>query len=332
MNVTVMSDGAWGTAIALTLLDNQHRVTMWGPFPDYLEQMQRDRENSRFLKGVSLPAELRFCADVGEAICEADFVVMAAPTQYVRGAANLLAAAALDPETPIVNVAKGIELGTLKRVSEIIADELGDNPYAVLAGPSHAEEVAHRIPTAVVAAASDPALASRIQEAFLTPNFRVYTSDDPIGVELGGALKNVYAIAAGICDGMKLGDNPKAALITRGIAEMARLGGALGGRPETFAGLSGVGDMIVTCTSGHSRNRHVGEELGRGKTLDTITAEMGMVVAEGVKTAQSAHELARETGVETPIIDNVYAALYEDKDPQTVVRDLMERDAKGELE
>ena len=332
MNVTVMSDGAWGTAIALTLLNNDHHVTMWGPFPDYLEKMRVERVNSRFLPGIELPSELAFAADPGEAIAGTELVVMAAPTQYVRGAANLLAAAALDPTVPIVNVAKGIELGTLKRISEIIADELGNNPYLALAGPSHAEEVAKRVPTAVVAAAHDRALAKRVQTAFLTPNFRVYTSPDPVGVELGGALKNVYAIAAGICDGMQLGDNPKAALITRGIAEMARLGNALGGHPETFAGLAGVGDMIVTCTSGHSRNRHVGEELGRGKTLDQVTAAMGMVVAEGVKTAQSAFELAREVGVETPIIHNVYAALYEDKDPRAVVRDLMERDPKGEFE
>jgi glycerol-3-phosphate dehydrogenase (NAD(P)+) len=202
----------------------------------------------------------------------------------------------------------------------------------VLSGPSHAEEVAQRIPTAVVVASKGAEIANRVQDAFMNNRFRVYTSDDVVGVELAGALKNVFAIAAGICDGMAFGDNTKAALITRGIAEMARLGQMLGGRPETFSGLSGVGDMIVTCTSGHSRNRHVGEQLGKGLALDDVIASMGRSVAEGVSTTRSAYELARENAVETPIIREIYAGLYQGKDPREGVRDLMTRAARCERE
>ena len=218
-------------------------------------------------------------------------------------------------------------------MSELCSEVLTpQRQYTVLSGPSHAEEVSRKCPTAVVVASENTQCAKKVQQAFMNDYFRVYTSDDIIGVELGGALKNVFAIAAGIIDGMELGDNPKAALITRGIAEMARLGMALGGFYETFSGLSGIGDMIVTCTSGHSRNRHVGEELGRGKKLEQILDDMGMVVAEGVKTAKSAHNLALNIGIETPIINEIYAGLYEGKDPRIGVKDLMTRKAKKEMD
>jgi glycerol-3-phosphate dehydrogenase (NAD(P)+) len=231
----------------------------------------------------------------------------------------------------VVNVAKGIEVGSLLRMSELVRELLAPRRYAALSGPSHAEEVARRIPTAVVVAATDAAVAQAAQMAFMNAVFRVYTSDDVVGVELGGALKNVLALAAGVCDGMGFGDNTKAALMTRGIVEMARLGAALGGRPETFNGLSGIGDLIVTCTSRHSRNRHVGEELGRGRRLDDIVRAMGGQVAEGVTTAESAYRLARRVGAETPIIDQVHAALYEGRDPRQAVRELMSREAKPEM-
>ncbi|WP_288561204.1 NAD(P)H-dependent glycerol-3-phosphate dehydrogenase, partial [uncultured Victivallis sp.] len=207
---------------------------------------------------------------------------------------------------------------------------LGETRYVVLSGPSHAEEVSRRVPTAVVAASADLALAELVQQSFINDNFRVYTGTDVVGVELGGALKNVMAIAAGIIDGMKLGDNPKAALMTRGISEMGRLGELLGGKAQTFSGLSGIGDLIVTCTSGHSRNRHVGEELGRGKKLPEILASMGMVVAEGVTTAKGAHALARRVGAETPIIDEIYAVLHEGRNVPDAIRNLMSRSAKPE--
>ncbi|MDP6450378.1 MAG: NAD(P)H-dependent glycerol-3-phosphate dehydrogenase [Lentisphaeria bacterium] len=329
MKITVLSDGGWGTALALLLLENKHDVTIWGPFADYVEEMRQTRRNDRFLKGAELPPALGLTADMATA-AEAELLVLAAPTQFARGCLEQLAAAGVSPSTKIVNVSKGIEVGTLLRISELIEAVLGPVRYADLSGPSHAEEVFRRVPTAVAVGSIDSELASEVQSVFMNHVFRVYTSDDVIGVELGGALKNVYAIAAGICDGMALGDNSKAALMTRAIAEMGRLGVALGGRAETFSGLSGIGDMIVTCCSGHSRNRHVGEELGRGKALEKIIEDMGMVVAEGVKTSESAYELAEKVGAETPIIREVYASLYEDKDPRAGVRDLMTRDPRPE--
>ena len=329
MKITVLSDGGWGTALALLLLENKHDVTIWGPFADYVEEMRQTRRNDRFLKGAELPPALGLTADMATA-AEAELLVLAAPTQFARGCLEQLAAAGVSPSTKIVNVSKGIEVGTLLRISELIEAVLGPVRYADLSGPSHAEEVFRRVPTAVTVGSIDSELASEVQSVFMNHVFRVYTSDDVIGVELGGALKNVYAIAAGICDGMALGDNSKAALMTRAIAEMGRLGVALGGRAETFSGLSGIGDMIVTCCSGHSRNRHVGEELGRGKALEKIIEDMGMVVAEGVKTSESAYELAEKVGAETPIIREVYASLYEDKDPRAGVRDLMTRDPRPE--
>ncbi len=330
MKIAVLSDGGWGTALALHLVQCGHDVTQWGPFPDYIAEMKETRRNTRFLKGARLPAELKLEADMANAVDGAEILLLAAPTQYARGAIEKLAAIGVNDTQIIVNVAKGIEIESLKRLSQVCEELLGSARYCVLSGPSHAEEVHQEVPTAVVVASTDPDNARCVQEAFMNEYFRVYTSDDVVGVELGGALKNVFAIAAGISDGMKLGDNSKAALITRGIAEMARFGETLGGRADTFSGLSGLGDMIVTCTSGHSRNRYVGEELGRGMKLDAIIESMGMVVAEGVATAKSAYRLARQHGVTTPIIDEVYSSLYENKDPRLAVQDLMTRDPRPE--
>lgn len=331
MKATIISDGAWGTALGLTLLDNGHEVVMWGAFPEYLAEMAASRENVRFLPGVKLPPELSFDAELDHALADADLAVLAVPTQYLRDVAERLQEVRLDPQTIFCNVAKGIEVGTLKRPDEVVLECLPGLRYACMSGPSHAEEVARKVPTAIVAASADPRTGSFVQEAFTNERFfRVYTSDDVIGVELGGALKNIIAVAAGICDGMGFGDNSKAAVMTRGIVEIARLGAALGGKPETFMGLSGIGDLIVTCMSRHSRNRHVGEELGKGRTLSQIQKEMGMVVAEGVKTTLSAHQLALERGVSTPIIDEVHATIYEGKAPRQAARDLMTRDPKPE--
>ena len=329
MKISVLGDGAWGTALAMVLVGNGHDVTVWGAFPDYLEQMTKERVNSRFLKGVLLPDALKFEGDMAKA-AEADFLLTATPTQYLRGVLKTLKPYFEPERHAIINVAKGIENETLLTIDEMCKDILGDCRFCVLCGPSHAEEVSRHVPTAVVAASDDPALAEAVSNLFMNDTFRVYTSDDPVGVELGGALKNVIAVAAGIIDGMGLGDNPKAALLTRGIAEMSRLGSALGGKPATFAGLSGVGDLIVTCTSGHSRNRYVGEQIGKGRSLPDIQAEMGMVCAEGTKTAISAKALAAKCGVETPLINAVYATLYEDKSPEIAVRELMTRKAKSE--
>ena len=330
MKISVLSDGAWGSALAMVLCGNGHQLTIWGPFPDYLAQMEATRSNPRFLPGIRYPDGIRFEADMKTAVAGAELILLATPTQYLRGVLQQFKPFFQPDRQLVVNVAKGIEDGSWRRVSEVVQSELGDSRYVVLSGPSHAEEVSRQVPTAVVAAARQPEWASQAQQLFMNDYFRVYSGDDPIGVELGGALKNVMAIAAGIIDGMQLGDNPKAALITRGIAEMSRLGEALGGRAETFAGLSGIGDLIVTCCSGHSRNRHVGEELGRGRKLPEITEAMGLMVAEGVRTARGAYTLARSRQVETPIIDQIYGILYENREPALAIRELMTRSAKAE--
>jgi len=332
MKVSVLSDGGWGTALALVLVSNGHDVTLWGPFEDYINEMRQTRKNTRFLSGVELPDALRLTASMSEAVDGVGLLVLASPSQYMRGMLDKLAATNPPDDVIVVDVAKGIEEGTCLRMSELVREVLGDRRYAVLSGPSHAEEVSRGVPTAVVVASHDVAVRKAVQRAFMNERFRVYTHDDVVGVELGGALKNILALAAGVCDGMGFGDNTKAALMTRGIVEMARLGSALGGQVETFSGLSGIGDLIVTCTSRHSRNRHVGEELGRGLTLAEIQEAMGMQVAEGVRTAKGAHRLATDLGVEAPIIREVYASLYEGKDPRQAVRDLMTRDPKAELE
>ncbi|MBN2450693.1 MAG: NAD(P)-dependent glycerol-3-phosphate dehydrogenase [Lentisphaeria bacterium] len=330
MRVAVLSDGAWGTALALTCLGNGHGVVLWSAFPDYLATMRETRANPRYLPGVALPPALGLTTDITEAVRDAEMILLAAPAQYLRGVLERLREVPRRDDAMVVNVAKGIEVTTLKRMSEVVREILGPLRYAALSGPSHAEEVARAIPTAVVVAAADPAVGVAVQEALMSQVFRVYTSDDVTGVELGGALKNVLALAAGVCDGMGFGDNTKAALMTRGIVEMARLGSALGGRSETFSGLSGIGDLIVTCMSRHSRNRFVGEQLGRGRPLEEIVRQMGGRVAEGVTTAAGAYRLARGAGVETPIIDQVHAGLYEGRDPRQAVRELMTREAKPE--
>ncbi len=328
--ITILGDGGWGTALALTTLQNDSETTLWGPFEDNIEAIRTTHKN-RFLPGVDLPENLKATSSISEAVQNAEIVVLASPSQFMRGTLNMLREYFVPEQMVLVNVAKGIETDTLKCMHEICAEILGDNlKYVTLSGPSHAEEVARGIPTAVVSASENIGLAKLVQETFMTRNFRIYTSRDVISVELGGALKNVLAIAAGILDGMQLGDNPKAALMTRGIAEMARLGVALGGKRETFAGLSGIGDLIVTCMSRHSRNRHVGEELGRGKTLEQITSEMGMVVAEGVKTAISAHMLAQRKNCETPIINAVFNVLYNNLSAKDAAYGLMTREPRDE--
>ena len=272
---------------------------------------------------------MQLSADLASAIDKRDMLLLATPTQFLRGVLKNLRPA-FNASTPVINVAKGIEINSWKRISEIIADELGEVDFIDLSGPSHAEEVSRQVPTAVVAASANESSAEAVQKLMMNESFRVYTSSDVTGVELGGALKNVMAIAAGIIDGMKLGDNPKAAMMTRGIFEMGLLGEALGGQRSTFAGLSGIGDLIVTCCSGHSRNRHVGEELGKGRAMSDIQQEMGMVVAEGVPTAKGAKALAEKFGVQTPIINEIYNIIYENRSVPDAIRSLMLRDAKPE--
>lgn len=332
MKVAILSDGGWGSALSRVLADNGHDVVMWGPFPEYLAEMSACRENRKFLKGIKFHDNVCFESDMCQAVTGAEMLVLATPTQYLRSVLEKLTAVySRSNSALLVNVAKGIEETSWLRISEMVADFLPDAPYAVLSGPSHAEEVARNVPTAVVAASHVEGAAEKVQKAFMNKYFRVYTGNDIVGVELGGALKNVIAIAAGIIDGMKLGDNPKAALMTRGIAEISRLGEALGGSAQTFSGLSGIGDLIVTCCSGHSRNRHVGEELGRGKTLDIILQEMDMVVAEGVRTSIGAYTLARKAGVETPIIDQIYSVVHNNASAIEALNILMNRSGKNEF-
>lgn len=327
--IGVLSDGAWGTAVALLLSQKGLDVSMWGPFPENIREIRKTGENKRFLPGIKIPPGIKFCEEISETVMDADLIVLASPSQYMRGTLEKIKPF-FRKEQILVNLAKGIETSSLKRMSELCHEILGRNRYCVLSGPSHAEEVAKNIPTAVVIASKNHDDAQLVQEAFMTPRFRIYSSEDVVGVELGGSLKNVFAIAAGILDGMGFGDNPKAALITRGSVEISRIGVELGGSAGTFYGLSGVGDLIVTCYSRHSRNRHVGEELGRGKKLDEILANMGLAVAEGVATAESAFNLAKKNEIDAPIISEVYQVLYNNKKPDLAVHDLMTRKAKKE--
>jgi len=331
MKVTVLGAGSWGTTLALVLLGNGHEVTLWAYTLEQTELMRERHENPEFLPGISLPPNLKIMNDLEVSSEGRDMIVMAVPSQYLRSVIQRIAPLPLE-QTIICNVAKGIENETLKTMSEVILEilqhERKEN-LAILSGPSHAEEVSRQIPTAVVAASFKPKTSKIVQDAFMTNYFRVYVNDDMRGVELGGSLKNVIAIAAGIGDGAGFGDNTKAAIMTRGIYEITRLGVKLGAQPRTFAGLSGMGDLIVTCMSRHSRNRYVGEQLGKGRKLDEVLKEMVMV-AEGVATARSVRELEKKYEIELPIMTEVHQVLFENKDPQQATNDLMTRHGRGE--
>jgi glycerol-3-phosphate dehydrogenase (NAD(P)+) len=332
----ILGDGAWGTAIALLLAQNpQHRVTLWSARPENGRLLRERRENVRLLPGVPIPASIELTTEVRSAAAGADLLVAAIPTVYLRAT---LERARLDLPfggpgqqdwPPVLSLAKGLENGTFLRPTEILTAVLGAARVAVLSGPSHAEEVSRGLPTSVVAASTDFELARWVQHRFNTERFRVYTNLDPVGVELGGALKNVLGIAAGISEGLGFGDNALSALLTRGLTEMTRFGVALGAEAQTFAGLAGLGDLLTTCISPHGRNRRVGVRLARGEKLSAILADMAMV-AEGVYTARSVHERAGRMGLDMPITAEVYRVLYEDKDPRAAVNDLMLRSPKGE--
>jgi glycerol-3-phosphate dehydrogenase (NAD(P)+) len=330
-NVLVIGDGGFGTCLALLIARSGRRVRLWSAFKERSEELRRDGENKRYLPGVRLPAEIEFQADPFAAADGVELVISVVPTQYLRAAA-LRFEDALDGRVPIVSATKGLEIETFKRPSQILGEVLGARPLAVLSGPSHAEEVARGLPASVVVASSDAALAERAQAVLSGGTFRVYTSPDPKGVELAGALKNVIAIAAGISDGLGLGDNAKAALLTRGMVEMARYGAYEGCLPETFFGLAGFGDLVTTCCSKHSRNRAVGERIGRGETLEQILAGMVMV-AEGVSTTRALFGPESEARlVSLPIASQVHAVLFEGKDPQEAVSELMRRELASEMQ
>ena len=329
----VLGAGSWGTALSVLLTDQKsHHVRLWEFRPDAARKLAEERENREFLPGPILPDTIEVTSDLDEALEGTEAVLVIVPSQFVRSVFEQIKD---DHSDKIwIGASKGIENNTLLRMSEVATEVLGPEigrNYMAFSGPSHAEEVAREIPTTVVAACNDLERAKIVQTWFSCPTFRVYASEDTVGVELGGALKNVIAIATGIVDGLGFGDNTRGALMTRGLAEMARLGTALGGMPETFAGLSGMGDLITTCTSAHSRNRYVGELIGRGRKLQEILDSMHMV-AEGVATTQSVHDLALRMGVEMPISEEVYKILFEDASPGEAVTRLMMRSLKVEYQ
>lgn len=329
MKVTVLGSGGWGTALAQVLCDNEHTVTLWSHNPEKATQLSQTRQNP-LLPGVTLPSSLSYTGYM-DALGEQDIVVFATPSYAVRQTARN-AAPHLRPGTLLVSVSKGIERNTHLRMSQIIGEEVGEKCQVIaLSGPSHAEEVGRRIPTGCVAAHPDETAAKAVQDAFMNAYFRIYTSADIIGVELAGALKNVVALSCGVVDGMGYGDNTKALLMTRAMAEMGRLGERLGGRRDTFSGLAGMGDLIVTCTSMHSRNRRCGILVGEGKSAQEAMEEIGAVV-EGYYAADSVNQLSEREGVEMPICRCAYEVLYQGKSTQSVVWELMTRAKKKELD
>ncbi len=330
MKVAVIGAGGWGTALALILHSNKNEVLIWEFVQAYAEELKQKRENVKFLKGVKLPEDIEITNDLKRAVDFAEVIVLAVPSHVMRSLAGSIKK--LNYKKKIfVSVAKGIEQDTLKTMSAVLRQVLGPVQFAALSGPSHAEEVGRQVPTTVVAASRKAKTAKKIQQLFSNNTFRVYSSNDVKGVELGGSLKNVIAIAAGVLDGLGLGDNTKAALITRGLAEMKRLGVKMGAKEDTFFGLSGIGDLVVTCESKHSRNRFVGDQLGQGRKIDEILKNMEMV-AEGVKTAKSAYDLSKKYKVEMPITREIYEVIYSGKDPKQSVNDLMTRKLRSERE
>ena len=329
MKTAVLGSGGWGTALALVLLENGHEVTLWS-YQEEESRVLRETGENPMLKGVPLPKALGLTSDMG-CVRDCQVVVMATPSFAVRTTARQLAQVAR-PGTVLVSVSKGIEKESSCTLTQVIEQEVGPQfPIVGLSGPSHAEEVGRRVPTAVVSASRDQKAAELVQDLFMNERFRVYASDDVVGVELAAALKNVIALCAGICDGMGFGDNTKAALMTRGLTEIARLGEALGGRKGTFAGLAGVGDLIVTCTSMHSRNRRCGILIGQGTPVEQAIREIGAVV-EGYYATANAKALADKTGIDMPITQAAYQVLYQGKSPRSVIAELMTRAKKHELE
>ena len=329
-NAAVLGAGSWGTALAIALADRKLNVVLYGNDEEVRDEINTSHSNKRYLPDVELPENIIGSTDINEtARCEV--ILLVVPSQVARIVLKQLAEAQPSKETIIVSCTKGLDPETGELMHELIHDFFPDNPVAVLSGPSHAEEVASRMATLATIGSEDPEVASRVQEVFTLPWFRTYTSNDVVGIELGSVVKNIFAIAAGAADGLGLGDNAKAALVTRGLAEMTRLGVAVGGKEETFRGLSGIGDLIVTCYSVHSRNNRVGRMLGSGMTLEEAIAEMDQV-AEGVPNAKNAHELSRKLGVRTPISDQAYAVIHENKPPGQALRELLERNPRSEQE
>ncbi len=329
-NISVIGAGGWGTALALLLAENRARVRLWAHNPAIVEELVSKRTNETYLPGVRISPNVYATGNLADAM-DAELILIVTPSKAIRDVATQIAALGPKPETVFVSCTKGIEHDTGKLAGQILEECLPGHRVSVLSGPNHAEEVAERIPAASVIGSVHPELLEPLQKTFSLPTFRAYTSDDVIGIQLGGALKNIYAIGAGVSDGFNMGDNAKAGLVTRSLAEMMRIGVALGGRKETFFGLSGVGDLMVTCFSRHSRNRKVGERLGRGESPAQIQASMQMV-AEGIPTALGAWQCAKKFGIEAPITSEVYATLYENKPPHEAMWELLGRPPKAETE
>jgi len=328
--ISIIGHGGWGTALGILLDRIGHEVMIWGFEADYIKELNKSRVNRKFLPKVSIPKKIKFTSNLEECLVYGDVLVFAIPSQFLRNVSYNMKFVPIN-NRPIVSVAKGIEKKTLLRSSEIIESVLGKQRVVILSGPSHAEEVAKGVPSCVVGAARNMSWAREIQAIFSDPAFRVYTATDVVGVEVGGALKNVIAIAAGVCDGLGYGCNAKAALLSRGIIEISHLGIKMGGNPNTFIGLSGIGDLITTCFSEYGRNLMVGRAIGEGKKLSEIMSKMEMV-AEGVETTRSAMELAEKYHTDMPIVKEVHKILFEEKNPKRAVEDLMGRALKSEME
>ena len=328
--VCVLGAGSWGSALALVLAKNGYDVHMWTLNEEQAKNINKTKENIDYLPGVVFPSNITVTTNLEETIKDSIIIVLAVPSQAIRSICKQIKSF-VNSNQILVDVAKGLEKGTGLRLSEVCEDELPNNPYVTLSGPSHAEEVAKDIPTTVVVASQNLDIAQKVQDIFMSPKFRVYTNPDIVGVELGGALKNIIAFGAGICDGLGLGDNAKAALMTRGIREIARLGIAMGANAATFSGLSGIGDLIVTCTSMHSRNRRAGILIGQGKSLEETLEEVKMVV-EGITATEVAYEVSKKLNVDMPITSAIYSILHSNLNPNEVVIDLMMRNKTHEME
>ncbi len=328
-NICVLGSGSWGTAIALLLNNNDHKVTLWSFTEDECRELSSARENKRCLPGITIPEEITLTSDIN-ACKNQDIIVIATPSHGVRGVAKRIKDVVATGQV-VLNISKGIEEETYLTISQVLKQELPNCKIAVMSGPSHAEEVSRGIPTTNVVAADSSETTALIQDTFMNDIFRIYTNDDILGVELGGSLKNVIALCCGILDGLGCGDNTKAALMTRGLVEMTRLGVAMGAKAETFSGLSGIGDLIVTCTSMHSRNRRAGILIGQGKSVEEAQKEVNMVV-EGIRSCKAAKELSDKQGIEMPIVSEAYDVLFHGKKPVDAIKNLMVRTKKHETE
>ncbi len=328
-DISILGDGGWGTTLAIILHHKGFKVSLWGAFPDYVSYLDKKRINTKFLPMIKIPHGIDITSNLKDAVFDKGLIIFAIPSQYLRSVLKKIKQSDCPRDGVYLSVIKGIETGSLKRMSEVIHNEMGNVALAVLSGPTIAHEVAKGIPTTAVIASHDKNLRKYLQGIFMTERFRVYTNEDVIGVELGGSLKNIIAIACGISDGLGFGTNAKAALLSRGLVEISRLGNAMGAKAGTFSGLTGLGDLVTTCVSPYSRNRFVGEQVGKGKTLKQVRARMQMV-AEGVPTTQSAYALSLKYKVDMPITKEIYSVLYKNKSPEGAVRDLMTREKKEE--